>query len=116
MEKVGRAALAENGEHEKKSCAHPRGQGELITQVMYYANEIRDFGPKNEQEKLDAEEIDLASGLIIRRIPAGTLYGEYRERVLAMLEKKRKGSKKRWHRRRHRPDPLLICWNRLSGE
>jgi hypothetical protein len=37
-------------------------------QVMYYANEIRDFGAisKAEQEKLDVEEIDLASGLIKR--------------------------------------------------
>jgi non-homologous end joining protein Ku len=34
----------QNGDYERKSCAHSRGQGELITQVMYYANEIRDFG------------------------------------------------------------------------
>jgi DNA end-binding protein Ku len=100
MGKVGRAALAEMVSHEKENLVLIRAaKGGLIMQVMYYANEIRDFGaiPKAEQEKLDTAEIDLASGLIIKlsseEFEPEAYTDEYRERVLAMIEEKQKGQK-----------------------
>ena len=63
---------------------------------LYYANELQNFAeiPKAESEKLTVEEIDLGAHLIENMsdgFEPDKYRDEYRERVQAMLDEKRKG-------------------------
>jgi non-homologous end joining protein Ku len=67
MEKVGRVALAEMVSHNKENLVLIRpAKGGLIMQVMFYADEVRDFAaiPRAEGQRLTPEEFELASGLV----------------------------------------------------
>lgn len=69
----------------------------IVMHTAYYADKIRDFSqiPKAESVRIGREELKLAEGLI-ERLSVDDFHpeqfkDEYRLRVLAMLEEKRKG-------------------------
>jgi DNA end-binding protein Ku len=98
MEKSGRVALAEMVSHgeEKLVLIRPR-EGGLVLQIMFYADEIRDFDQiaKGENLRLTNEEIDLGRGLIEKwsseNFEPEAYEDERRNRVLALIEEKAKG-------------------------
>jgi DNA end-binding protein Ku len=98
MEKSGRVALAEMVAYGKERLVliRPRNGG-LVLQVMYYAEEIRDFDqvPKADDVRLSAEELKLGAGLIEKlsseNFEPQAYEDEYRNRVLALIEEKAKG-------------------------
>ena len=98
MAQVGRGALAEMVRNDKEKLVLIRSaQGGLIMQVMFYANEVRDFGaiPKPEGQKLTPQEFELATGLMEKLSSADfdpeIYHDEHYERVTAMLDAKVKG-------------------------
>ena len=98
MAQVGRAALAEMVSNEKEKLVLIRSaQGGLILQVMFYANEVRDFGaiPKADGQKLTPQEFELATGLMEKLsspdFDAEIYHDEHHERVTTMLDAKVKG-------------------------
>lgn len=72
-------------------------QGGLIMQVMYYANEVRDFDAiaKGDGARLTPEEFQLATGLMEKlsspEFEPGAYSDVYRTQVLSMIEEKAKG-------------------------
>ena len=98
MEKVDRVALAEMVSHNKENLVLIRSaKGGLIMQVMYYGEEVRDFGAigKADGARLTPEEFELATGLVEKLSGAEfdpeAYTDEYRERVERMLSEKVKG-------------------------
>ena len=72
-------------------------KGGLVMQVMYYTDEVRDFGAiaKAEGERLSPAELELAAGLI-EKLSADdfepSIYrDEHRKRIRAMLDQKAQG-------------------------
>ena len=72
-------------------------QGGLIMQVMYYANEVRDFDAiaKGDGARLTPEEFQLATGLMEKlsnpEFEPEAYSDVYRTQVLSMIEEKSKG-------------------------
>jgi DNA end-binding protein Ku len=98
MEKSARVALAEMVSHGKERLVLIRSaKGGLVLQVMFYADEVRDFDqvPKADNERLSTQELELSRGLIEKLSSEDfepEIYrDEYRERVLALLDEKAKG-------------------------
>ena len=64
---------------------------------MYYQNEVRDFGqiPKGDSQRITQEQLELGEGLIERmssdKFEPEKYRGEYRLRVLALVDAKIKG-------------------------
>src|SRR4029453_16301200 len=97
MSKSDRVAIAQLVSRGKEQLVAIRAyQNGLVMHAMYYANEVRNFGDitKAENVKLTDEEIELGASLIENMsdgFEPGKYRDEYRERVQAMLEEKRKG-------------------------
>jgi DNA end-binding protein Ku len=98
MEKTGRVALAQTVFHNKESLVLIRSvKRGLVLHFLFFKNEIRDFDAiaKGDGVKATSEELKLGRGLIEKMSSADfepELYvDEYRERALAMIEKKVEG-------------------------
>jgi DNA end-binding protein Ku len=98
MNETGKVALAEMVSHNKENLVliRPAKFG-LVLQVMFYANEVRDFGaiPKGEGVWPTRGELELARSLV-EKLSSPEFEPErysdlYRTQVLAMLEEKVKG-------------------------
>ena len=98
MAKTGRVALAQTVFHNKESLVLVRSvKRGLILHFLFFKNEIRDFDAraKGEGVKLPGEQLELGMSLIEKMSSADfepeRYADEYRERALAMIEKKAKG-------------------------
>ena len=98
MEKTGRVALAQTVFHNKESLVLIRSvKRGLVLHFLFFKNEIRDFDAiaKGDGVKATSEELKLGRGLIEKMSWANfepELYAdEYRERALAMIERKVEG-------------------------
>ena len=97
MQKSARVALAKFVMRGKENLMliRPVHDG-LLLHVMYYADEVRDFGeiPKGQAKTTDAE-LNLATRLIdelsAERFAPDQYHDEYRERVLELVSKKTEG-------------------------
>jgi DNA end-binding protein Ku len=109
MEKTGRVALAGmvSGGKEKLVLIRSAKNG-LILQTMFYANEIRDFDqvPKAEGVRVTSEEIELGAVLLEKlsseNFEPENYEDEYRNRVLAMIEEKRRDARSQFLLERRR--------------
>jgi DNA end-binding protein Ku len=97
MAKSGRVAIAELVSRGKEQLVliRPYRKG-LVLHTMYHADEVRDFNqvPKGEKVNLSKQEVELGVGLI-DKLTAEEFHpenyeDEYRIRVLALLDKKRR--------------------------
>jgi DNA end-binding protein Ku len=98
LARTQRAAVAELVSRGKEQIVIIRPyQGGLVLHGMFYPNEIRDANqvPRAESERVTAEELNLAQGLLDRMSDGGfepeQYQDEYRLRVLAMIDEKVKG-------------------------
>jgi len=98
MAKTGRVALAQTVFHNKESLVLIRSlKRGLILHFLFFKNEIRDFDAivKGEDIKLPGEQLELGMSLIEKMSSADfepeRYADEYRERALAMIEKKVEG-------------------------
>ncbi len=95
MAKTGRVALAQTVFHNKESLVLIRSvkRGSIL-HFLFFKNEIRDFDAiaKGEDIKLPGEQLELGMNLIEKMSSADfepeRYADEYRERALAMIEKK----------------------------
>jgi DNA end-binding protein Ku len=97
LEKSSRVALAQTVFHGKESLVAVRSvQRGLVMHFMYFKNEVRDFEQINKAEgvKVAKQEMDLGRGLIDKMSSAEFepehYKDEYRERFLAMVDRKAK--------------------------
>ncbi len=98
MAKTRRVALAQTVFHNKESLVLIRSvKRGLVLHFLFFKNEIRDFDAiaKGEDIKLPSEQLELGRDLIEKMSAAEfepeCYADEYRERVLAMIEKKVEG-------------------------
>ena len=98
MAKTGRVALAQTVFHNKESLVLIRSvKRGLILHFLFFKDEIRDFDAitKGEDIKLPGEQLELGMSLIEKMSSADfepeRYADEYRERALAMIEKKVEG-------------------------
>jgi DNA end-binding protein Ku len=69
----------------------------LLLHGMYFADEVREFGevPRAESQRIKEDELKLGAGLIDQmtneEFQPDKYHDEYRERVLELLDEKRKG-------------------------
>ena len=98
MAKTGRVALAQTVFHNKESLVLIRSvKRGLVLHFLFFKNEIRDFDviAKGEDIKLPGEQLELGRGLIEKMsspdFEPERYADEYRERALAMIEKKVEG-------------------------
>ena len=98
MEKSGRVALAQMVSYgQERFVLIGPCKGGLVLQIMFFANEVRDFDqiPKAEGLRVSGEEIEFGRGLIEKlsseNFEPENYEDEYRNRVLAMIEEKTKG-------------------------
>jgi DNA end-binding protein Ku len=98
MKKRQRVAVAQlvSGGKEQLVLIRPYENG-LVMHTAYYADEIRDFEqiPKGDSARVNGQQLklsqDLIEGLAVDDFEPEQFKDEYRLRVLAMLDEKRKG-------------------------
>jgi len=97
MAKTGRVALAQTVFHNKESLVLIRSvKRGLVLHFLFFKDEIRDFDAiaKGDGVKLPGEQLELGMSLIEKMSSADEperYADEYRERALAMIEKKVEG-------------------------
>ena len=97
MAKTGRVALAQTVFHNKESLVLIRSvKRGLVLHFLFFKDEIRDFDAiaKGDGVKLPGEQLELGMSLIEKMSSADKperYADEYRERALAMIEKKVEG-------------------------
>jgi DNA end-binding protein Ku len=117
LEKTKRVAVAQLVSRGKEELVliRPYEKG-LVLHTAYYADEVRDFGqiPKGDSARVGRQELELSEGLIERLsredFKPEQFKDEYRLRVLAMIEEKRKGEEittAAEPKERRRPTPTI---------